>query len=61
MQYGTSLPQATVVQSGPGGVLLGVASAANITYAGGKNTTYVQGTGSILATAAVQYTTTGES
>lgn len=59
------LSQASVVQSGPGAVFLGVASAAKITYAGGKNTSYIQGTGESVngtsnAVAAVQYTTTGE-
>ena len=55
--------QASVVQAGPGAVFLGVATAANVSYAGGANTTYIQGTGlspSGLA-ADVAYTTTGES
>ena len=54
--------QATVLQSGSGGLFLGVATAANISYSGGKNTTYVQanGTANGVATIAdVQYTTTG--
>ncbi len=54
--------QATVLQSGSGGLFLGVATAANISYAGGKNTTYVQANGAangIATVADVQYTTTG--
>lgn len=54
--------QASLVQSGPGAVFLGVGTAANVTYAGGKNATYIQSTGGVSGTeiAAVQYTTTGE-
>ena len=54
--------QVTLVQSGAGAAFLGVGTGANITYAGGKNTTYIQGTGisnSNASAANVQYTTTG--
>ena len=54
--------QATVLQSGSGGLFLGIATAANLSYAGGKNTTYVQATGTangLPTVADVQYTTTG--
>ena len=54
--------QASLVQSGPGAVFLGVGTAANLTYAGGKNATFVQGTGGLsgLEIANVQYTTIGK-
>lgn len=57
----SSFAQASLVQSGPGAVFLGVGTAANLTYAGGKNATFVQGTGGLsgLEIANVQYTTTG--
>ncbi len=56
------LVQATVLQSGSGGLFLGVATAANISYAGGKNTTYIQANGAangVATVADVQYTTAG--
>lgn len=56
--------QASIIQAGPGAVYLGVGTAANVSYAGGANTTYIQGTGISLsgnAAADVQYTTTGKS
>lgn len=55
--------QANLIQQGAGAAFLGVGTAANVTYAGGKNATYIQGTGisnSGALTAAIQYTTAGE-
>ena len=53
--------QASVIQAGSGAVFLGVGTAANVSYAGGANTTYIQGTGLGLSglPADVAYTTTG--
>ena len=54
--------QAAVLQTGSGGLFLGIATGANISYAGGKNTTFVQANGiadGVATVADVAYTTTG--